>query len=60
MPSQKKINFTTKEESKKLQQEQFLSLNPSERFLYFIRNMAESQKIFQTKDNQNTNFILTK
>jgi len=51
-----KITFTTKEESKQLQQEAFLKLSGAERFYAFLRlcekvNMFPTTEIKKKKDN---------
>lgn len=50
------IRFTTKEESKKLQEEAFLKLSPAERVINFLRLSEQfmqfpTTKPYDTKDN---------
>lgn len=58
MPAKNEISYTTKEESKNLQEAQFLALRPADRFFFFIRNMAESRRLFKVNDEKKNNFIL--
>jgi len=51
-----KISFQTKEESKRLQEEAFLKLSPSERLLSFLVMLKKMRKFptkatYDTKDN---------
>ncbi len=50
------IRFTTKEESKKIQEEAFLKLSPAERVINFLRLSEQfmqfpTTKPYDTKDN---------
>lgn len=54
-----KIEFTTKAESKRKQQEEFLKLKPIERLRLFFKMMEESRKLPQMKkEKPNNNFII--
>jgi hypothetical protein len=54
------IRFQTKEESKRLQEEEFLKLSPAERFYAFLR-LSERMKSFPAKIKEETktdNFVI--
>ena len=56
-----KIQFNTKSESKRQQQEAFLKLSPGERVLKFFELMTEMQKFPTQKiDQENDNFVIYK
>lgn len=57
--SQMELKFQTKEESKKLQQEEFLKLTKVERFYQFLR-LSEMANHFPTKNKpmEKDNFII--
>ena len=54
-----KVTFTTKEESKKLQEAEFLALTPHERFLNFIALSKAIAKLYPKKEEEDTgNFVI--
>lgn len=55
------IRFTTKEESKALQEEEFLALSPSERVLHFFLFSKKILELSKERPEVNkNNFILEK
>lgn len=50
------IRFTTKEDSNRLQEEEFLNLSPVERFYRFLELMQASKKLFPDKKDRSHNF----
>lgn len=55
------IRFTTKEQSKALQEEEFLALSPSERVLHFILFSKKILELSKERPEVNkNNFILEK
>ena len=56
------VSFTTKEESKRKQEEEFLALTPSERVMAFFKLSREILRKFptQAKDKTKGNLILEK
>jgi len=44
------VSFNTKKESNRKQEEAFLKLTPSERFLTFLRLSKQSLKLFPAKE----------
>ena len=49
------IAFRTKEESNRIQEEEFLKLSPTERFYSFIALMDNLKKFNTSKDTKNDN-----
>ncbi|HZH86680.1 MAG TPA: hypothetical protein VFD77_05135 [Brumimicrobium sp.] len=54
-----KISFTTKEESKKKEEEHFLAISPSERLIAFLESMSYFAQ-FPSKyaEEKNDNFLI--
>lgn len=50
------IQFTTKEDSNRLQEEEFLKLSAAERFYRFLELMQASKKLFPDKKDRSKNF----
>jgi hypothetical protein len=51
-----KISYTTKEESNKRREEEFLALTPTERFYRFLELMQASKELFPDKTDRSKNF----
>lgn len=51
-----KVTYTTKEESNKIQQTEFLALSPMQRFFRFLLLMEKSKWLNHNKKESNTNF----
>lgn len=53
------ISFTTKEESKRLEEKRFLALTPSERLMEFLESMAYfTQFPSKVPEKKNDNFVI--
>lgn len=54
------ISFNTKQESKLMQQKEFLALSPVERFYKFLELMEKSAALFpiKTKKQESKNFVI--
>ena len=55
-----KVTFTTKKESNRKQEEEFLKLAPMERFYRSLRLAEKSKRLFPSKSNREkeNNFII--
>lgn len=53
-----KMFFRTKEESNKIQEEEFLKLTPSERVLSFISHIYYFKNFPTTKADKHKNFVI--
>lgn len=51
-----KLQFQSKEESKRKQEDAFLTLHPSERIYHFLELIVASKKIFPDTKDRSKNF----
>ena len=51
-----RISYTTKEESNKLREDEFLKLSPVDRFYRFLELMQASKKMFPDKKDRSDSF----
>jgi len=52
------ISFTTKEESKRAQEQAFLALSPAQRFISFLKLMKAVNNFHTRKREESTNFVI--
>lgn len=50
------INYHTKEESNRLQEEEFLKLAPHDRFMLFLKMIKKSKQLFPDTKDRSKNF----